>query len=49
MSHNTVLKGIHGIEERRKNPKKKITSRIRGEGGGRKKLKEKDPGLLTRQ
>jgi transposase len=45
MSHNTVLKGIKEIAERRKNPKKEITSRVRGEGGGRKKLKEKDPDL----
>jgi hypothetical protein len=45
MSHNTVLKGIKEIAERRKNPEQEITSRIRGEGGGRKKLTEKDSGL----
>jgi hypothetical protein len=47
MSHNTVLKGIREIEGRRKNPGEKTTSRIGGEGGGRKKLKEKDPDLTT--
>jgi transposase len=47
MSHNTVLKGIKEIEERRKNPEREITSRVRVEGGGRKKLKEKDAGLTS--
>jgi hypothetical protein len=47
MSHNTVLKGINEIAARRRSPEKGISARIREKGGGRKSLREKDPGLST--
>jgi hypothetical protein len=47
MSVNTISKGKHEIDERRKHPesKKNVSTRIRKEGGGRKSLKENDTGL----
>ena len=39
MSHNTIDKGIKEI----KNPKKDVSERLRKEGGGRKKIIEKNP------
>ena len=41
MSHHTVIKGMTEI----KNAKKPLTKRIRKEGGGRKKIIDKDPSV----
>lgn len=44
MSHHTVLKGIRDV----KNKKRKATSRLRKEGGGRKKISEKHPNVVKK-
>src|SRR3989338_4581860 len=41
MSHHTVIKGMNEI----KNTKKPLTSRIRKEGGGRKKIIDENPNV----
>ena len=46
MSRNTIRKGISELEVRRKKPKAAVTTRLRREGGGRKRLTENDPELL---
>ena len=43
MSHHTVLKGIQEV----KNKKRKNTTRLRKEGGGRKKISEQHPEIIT--
>jgi len=44
MSHHTVLKGIREV----KDTKRKATTRLRKEGGGRKKISEKHPEVITK-
>ncbi|EQD77163.1 Rhodopirellula transposase family protein, partial [mine drainage metagenome] len=45
LSRNTIRKGLAEIAARKKNPRAKVTSRVRTTGGGRKRLTESDPGL----
>ena len=45
LSRNTIRKGLVEIAARKKNPRAKVTSRVRAIGGGRKRLTESDPGL----
>ena len=45
LSRNTIRKGLAEIAARKKNPRAKVTSRVRTIGGGRKRLTESDPGL----
>ena len=44
MSHHTVLKGIREVQDK----KRKSTTRLRKEGGGRKKIIEKRPDIITK-
>jgi hypothetical protein len=46
MSRNTIRKGMAETARRKKNPKALVSTRLRKEGGGRKRLTESDPGLL---
>jgi hypothetical protein len=46
MSRNTIRKGLLEVAERKKNPRAVVSSRLRKEGGGRKRLTQSDPGLL---
>ena len=46
MSRNTIHKGMAELEVRRKKPKAVVATRLRREGGGRKRLTENDPELL---
>ena len=46
MSRNTIRRGLAELEVRRKKPKAVVESRLRREGGGRKRLTETDQGLL---
>ena len=46
MSRNTIRKGMAELEVRRKKPKAVVGTRLRREGGGRKRLTENDPELL---
>jgi hypothetical protein len=45
LARNTILAGTREIEHRQANPKAAVSERIRGIGGGRKRLTETDPGL----
>jgi Rhodopirellula transposase DDE domain len=45
MSRNTIRKGLLELAARKKNPRAPVATRIRKEGGGRKRLTETDPGL----
>ena len=47
ISVNTIRKGLEELSEREANPGIEISERVRREGGGRKRLTELDPGLLT--
>lgn len=47
MSMTTIRKGLSELSEREANPGRKITERVRKEGGGRKQQTELDPGLQT--
>lgn len=44
MSHHTVLKGVREVQDK----KKKATTRLRKEGGGRKKITEKHPDIIKK-
>jgi len=44
MSHHTVLKGIREVQDK----KRKSTTRLRKEGGGRKKIIEKRPDIIAK-
>lgn len=44
MSHHTVLKGVREVQDK----KKKATTRLRKEGGGRKKITEKNPDIIKK-
>lgn len=44
MSHHTVLKGIREVQDK----KRKATTRLRKEGGGRKKIIEKHPEIIAK-
>ena len=44
MSHHTVLKGVREVQDK----KRKATTRLRKEGGGRKKITEKHPDIITK-
>jgi len=46
MSRNTIRKGMAELEVRKRKPKAVIETRLRREGGGRKRLTVTDPGLL---
>ena len=46
MSRNTIRKGMAELEVRKRRPKAVLATRLREEGGGRKRLTESDPGLL---
>ena len=46
MSRNTIRKGLGELSARKQNPKAPVESRLRKEGGGRKRLTETDPGLV---
>jgi len=46
MSPNTIRKGLAELMARESNPQALIDSRLRKEGGGRKRCSEADPGLL---
>ena len=45
MSRNTIRKGLAELAARKNNPRAPVGTRIRQEGGGRKRLSETDPGL----
>jgi Rhodopirellula transposase DDE domain len=45
MSRNTIGKGLVELAARKKNPRAPVATRIRKQGGGRKRLTETDPGL----
>ena len=45
LARNTILAGTREIEHRQAHPKAAVSERIRGIGGGRKRLTETDPGL----
>lgn len=45
MSPNTIVKGITELAAWREDPKVGLATRLRGEGGGRRKATEADPGL----
>ena len=45
MSRNTIRKGLIELTARKKHPRAPVSTRIRREGGGRKRLTETDPGL----
>jgi Rhodopirellula transposase DDE domain len=45
LARNTIALGSRELEYRRAHPRSKISSRLRAEGAGRKKLTELDPGL----
>jgi hypothetical protein len=47
ISVNTIRKGLDELSEREADPGLEISKRVRREGGGRKRLTELDPGLLT--
>ncbi len=47
MARNTITVGIRELERRRAHPDEPVGVRVRGSGGGRKKLTEIDPGLLA--
>lgn len=47
LARNTITAGIRELEHRRAHPDEPVASRLRGSGGGRKKLTEIDPGLRT--
>lgn len=44
MSHHTVLKGVREVQDK----KRKATTRLRKEGGGRKKITEKHPDIIKK-
>lgn len=46
MSRNTIRKGMAETARHKKNAKAFVSTRLRKEGGGRKRLTESDPGLL---
>jgi Rhodopirellula transposase DDE domain len=46
MSRNTIRKGMAELALRKAKPKAAVQTRLRREGGGRKRLTETDPGLL---
>jgi hypothetical protein len=45
LARNTVLAGLREVRHRRRYPRAKLSDRIRGIGGGRKRLTATDPGL----
>ena len=45
MSPNTIVKGIAELATRRENPEVGLMSRLRAEGGGRRRATQADPGL----
>jgi hypothetical protein len=45
MSRNTIRKGFIELAARKKHPRALVSTRIRKEGGGRKRLSESDPAL----
>lgn len=45
MSRNTIRKGLAEVAARKRNPKAAVETRLRREGGGRKRITQKDPGL----
>jgi hypothetical protein len=47
ISVNTIRKGLEELSEREAEPKIEISERVRREGGGRKRLTDRDPGLLS--
>jgi transposase len=47
MSRNTIRKGLVELAARKKNPRAPVDARLRKEGGGRKRLTETDPGLVS--
>jgi hypothetical protein len=47
ISVNTIRKGLEELSEREAEPKIEISERVRREGGGRKRLTDRDPGLLN--
>ena len=46
LARNTILSGIAELREREKCPNPGVERGIRKDGGGRKSITEKDPGLL---
>ena len=47
MSRNTIRKGLVELAARKRNPRAPVDARLRKEGGGRKRLTETDPGLMS--
>lgn len=47
MSPNTLRRGLAELEERDRDPDAPVDSRLRREGGGRKRLTQSDPELLS--
>jgi hypothetical protein len=47
MSRNTIRKGLGELEGRKGKRKAAVDTRLRKPGGGRKRLTEKDPGLMA--
>jgi len=45
MSPNTIVKGIAELATRRENPEVGLMTRLRAEGGGRRRATQADPGL----
>jgi hypothetical protein len=45
MSRNTIRKGLFELAARKRNPRLPVATRIRKQGGGRKRLTETDPGM----
>ena len=45
MSRNTIRKGLFELAARKSNPRVAVATRIRKQGGGRKRLTETDPGM----
>ena len=45
MSRNTIRKGLFELAARKRNPRVAVATRIRKQGGGRKRLTETDPGI----
>jgi hypothetical protein len=45
MSRNTIRKGLFELAARKRNPRVAVATRIRKQGGGRKRLTETDPGM----
>ena len=45
LDRNTIGKGMQELAVRKANPNERVSNRVRAEGGGRKRLTERDPEL----